>query len=443
MHSDLRMSNIERLPRAIQALALNAVAKTRTKRDVLYFGTAMDVQPLPSHRLACLPVYFINLDLDMIPTAQQLREPLEDNPTLSRDISCAAISLDALGRLDNLGDSDVGISLWPRVWGWFQFIRMHRDYLSAIPLGPEVSLYVDLIRFIRRFHAHKETCALMSTTPHLWTCMIQAWSILPLIKDPGDRRTLLYVLSQFLSQSHARPNSGPLAEMVAAAGSVDDLARLVLDFVRTTITDPPAYPVVDLNNLLVFVVRAGGCDDDEFDLHFAPLTLALAVLEFEQELLKVILFLCKRPDDHTARVIRTCMMLIRHMVELSPPNMWLGVLLQRGLLRALILITQRTESRDSAAEKKLHQQVRGFLQEISLGLPYYHPMLAFNIALKQVEGSISRDAFKDHPLSGDWEQFLASARQFLDALDEFHSPSFFVSKACDNLQVSNSCYSIG
>ncbi|KAJ7613028.1 hypothetical protein FB45DRAFT_1065153 [Roridomyces roridus] len=446
MHPDLHMRNIERLPSATQTLALNAVAKARRHTDLLLLMKAMHTPPkLPtSQKLAFLPVFFSNLDLDMIPGQEQLEKLGHDSRRAreiicAQDIMCAEISLAGLGYFDCLG-GDVGISLWPRVWGWFQFIQQYRDHLSGVLLTPAVSFHVDLIRFIRVFRGHPETYDLMWTTPRFWTCILKAWSFLPLIEDYEERKLMLHTLAEFLGSSNARPDSELLAEMVEAAGSVDNLARLVLDFVRSIITLPlseHAHPVGYLSNILLFVTRAGGCPDGEFDLLFTPrqpLFSALFTLNFEQELLSAILFLCEHADPHTPRLLGTCMLLIRHMVVSSPPNMWLAVLLQRGILRALISVTPRTVSRGSRAETRLHDQVQAFLRDIPTGLVYYYPMLAFKKAFNEIQGSISRATFKDHSLSAEWEKFLASASEFLDALDEFHSPSFLISKACDNLQ---------
>ncbi|KAJ7614982.1 hypothetical protein FB45DRAFT_936558 [Roridomyces roridus] len=432
------MSSIARLPDSIQGIASRAAAPSRTRDDVSLARRFSNARRLSaSQRLGLLPVFFANLDVEKIPTSQQL-EDLGHSPTILEDISCAVISLDAVFHLDATGD--VGTSLWPRVWGWFEFLEMHRDHLPGISLDPETSSYFDFMCFIGCFRSHPATYDLLSTTPHFWTHIVKAWSLLPQMDDAGQRTMMLSTLGEFLSTSNARPDSELLAEMVEAAGSMNDLAGLVLNFVRTTITKPlfdPAYPVVYLNNILVFVVRAGACPDNEFDLIISPrrrLTTALYGLDFEKELVSAILFLCDRSDVHTLTVIGTCIMLLRHCVVVwTPANMWLDVWLQQGLFRALISITHRAGI-GYEAEGKLRERLRPFMREISAGLVYYFPTVAFKKAFKEARGLISEDTFKDHPLSAEWKHFLASGRDLLDALDEFNSPTFRTSKACDNLQ---------
>ncbi|KAJ7614985.1 hypothetical protein FB45DRAFT_1008571 [Roridomyces roridus] len=359
------------------------------------------------------------------------------------NLQCAIISLDSVLRLQLKGD--VGSSLWPRVWGWFEFIEMHRDYLSAadIPLVPEADTYCTFMAFISVFRGHPATYDLMSTTPQFWTAIVKAWSLAPQMDDAAgevaeaERSVVLHIVAEFLVASDASPDSRILAEMIEAAGSIDHLARLVLEFIRVTITQPlpaSATPASYLNNLLFFAMRAGVSRDKESDMTRRRLIFVLCELDLHRELLSVILFLCDCADPRTWAVLGQCVRLMRYIVTLSRPNMWLDALLQRGLLRALILVTQRADINHDEVEAKLREPLRAFLHDIASGLVYYHPMVAFEKAFKEAQGSISPDTFKDHPLSADWKDFLSSAHELLGVLEDFQSPSFHTSKACDNLQ---------
>ncbi|KAJ7614972.1 hypothetical protein FB45DRAFT_1064585 [Roridomyces roridus] len=398
-----------------------------------------------SQRAAFLPVWFANLNLEKIPTSEQLEKMYRGSTTVE-NIQCAVLSVDSILRLQL--KEDVGTSLWPRVWGWFEFIEIHRAYLTAadIPLVPETNAYCTFMSFISAFRGHPATWNLMSTTPQFWARIVKAWSLLPQMNDvagevaEAERSLMLHIVAEFLAASKASPDSGILAEMIEAAGSIHDLARLVLEFMRVAITQPlpeSASPASYLNNLLVFAVRAGVCRDRGSVMPRRPLISALCELDLHVELLGVLFFLCDRSEPDTWMVLGACVRLMRYIVNSSRPNMWLGPLLQRGLLRALILVTHRAGIDHDEAEPRLREPLRTFLHDITSGLVYYHPIVAFEKAFKEAQGSISADTFKDHPLSADWKVFLSSAHELLGVLEDFHSPSFRTSKACDNLQVGH------
>ncbi|KAJ7614970.1 hypothetical protein FB45DRAFT_1064583 [Roridomyces roridus] len=448
MHPDLDVRSIRLLPVNFQSLTSTAAAASRTFLDVLLVKTLSHTDPLSaSQRSLLLPVWFANLDLEKIPTSDQL-EDMHGGSAIVEDIQCAIISVDSIMRLRLKGD--VGTSLWPRVWGWFEFLEMHRNYLSAadIPLLPEIDAYCTFITFVSFVRVHPATYDLMSTTPQFWGFIVEAWSLIPQMDDTAGeaaeavRAIMLHVVAQLLVASKASPDSQILAEMIEAAGSIDHLARLVLEFIRVTITEPlpdSASPASYLQNLLFFAIGAGVCQDKESDMTSRRLISALCELDLNRELLSVIFFLCDRSDPDAWIVLGLCVWLMRYMVNLSRPNMWLDALLQRGLLRALILVTHRAGIDSDEVEPRLREPLRAFLRDVTSGLVYYRPIITFEKAFKEAQGSISADTFKDHPLSADWKHFLTATRDLLDALEGFHSPSFRTLKACDNLE----CGSIG
>ncbi|KAJ7614178.1 hypothetical protein FB45DRAFT_938154 [Roridomyces roridus] len=124
-------------------------------------------------------------------------------------------------------------------------------------------------------------------------------------------------------------------------------------------------------------------------------------------------------------------MLVRRMIKPSPARWWLNAVLERGLLRALILITLRCNPRGW----KLQHQVGYFLRLfLPAGLVYFHAVVAYGKALEDAQALLLGDVLKKNPLYGPchWEEFFACADERLEVLTEYQSSS--LQKACDNTE---------
>ncbi|KAJ7609886.1 hypothetical protein FB45DRAFT_1066448 [Roridomyces roridus] len=114
MHPALQMKNITQLPPSIRDVASKAAGNSRTSKDVAAARNLLNVYPRLSsfQRFALLPVFFVNLDPEKIPTAEDL-DTSRRRPAIREEVLCALSALDAVL---NLGaPEDVGPSLWPRV----------------------------------------------------------------------------------------------------------------------------------------------------------------------------------------------------------------------------------------------------------------------------------------------------------------------------------------
>ncbi|KAJ7609888.1 hypothetical protein FB45DRAFT_1066450 [Roridomyces roridus] len=442
MHPVLQMKNIRRLPPSIRDIVSKAAGKSRTSTDVATARRILDVHPSlsSSQRLAFLPVFFANLDPEKIPTSDDLDNPLRQ-PVTREDVLCALSSLDAV--LNLTAPEDVGPSLWPRVWAWFDFVHVHRDLFIGIGVTgfpPEKIFYLNFIKFVDAFRCHSATRTVISTGPRFWACLVKGWMFLPEIDDPL-RTTLLQTLADFFGGMIAHPEASSVEAMVQAAGSVEDLASLILLFVRTTINGPllgTAIPVTYIHHILLFITSADGCPPrlvGHPSARLGPLIISLCLQDFPSELVSTLLFLCDRwqHDEQAPMVIENCITLLEHMILRLPANVLLSALIDRGLLRALALITLKCGSGTEARRVKLHYQIRSFLHQIlPAGLAFYHVVSSFEKSYPALDEIVSQQDFKGSPLSGEWDDFCILAEDRAAVLDEYFSDDYVASKACDN-----------
>ncbi|KAJ7612744.1 hypothetical protein FB45DRAFT_1009316, partial [Roridomyces roridus] len=427
-----------------QRIAFLAASDARRLAHVQNARDLMDIPSLSSSQwIAFLPVFFAVLDPARIPHPDILEE-LAKHAKAQEDIACASVALDGIFRLGGQGDR--GLFLWPRVWQWVEFIHTYREQLGEIELIPEITFYFDFIDFARTLQSQSDAFALMTETRGFWACIVQSWTFLAEERDgyPRDCSILLSNLGAFLGESGLRSHPERLEEMIDAAGSMDQLAGLVVEHIRTVINHPASdgqRPVEDLYRILSFVAAADQIPEESghncVGRPLGPLGAALYTRGCAEEVVEAIFFLCDSEDSAMNYVLHQCVMLLAGMILTSPVTLR-HELLERGLLRALVTITLQYEAREW---QWIYENVRFFLYYLlPTSLVYFRAVLAYRDALKEVQDLISGDDFKNTGLFGEWENFLASAEERLEALAEFQSASFKPQKACDNREVNRSFF---
>ncbi|KAJ7614192.1 hypothetical protein FB45DRAFT_1064977 [Roridomyces roridus] len=420
---------------ALAAAETRTCAQVQHARDLVHTSTLSNRQ-----RLAFLAVFFPVLDPARIPRLEE--EASADDKTLD-NILCAGVALDAMFRLQAQGD--IGLSLWPRVWPWVEFMRTHRDHLQdKINFPSERSFHFTFILFVGGFRDHPATYALMSGTPGFWACLLMAWTFLTQLDSPYECFMVLDNLGWFLANSGVRTHPERLEEMIDAAGSFIRLAGLVADFLRTfvkyytpEIDQAPHQPIL---RLLTFIDEVDqfprDCGNEATSVPIGPLGFVLyTYTDFAREIVSAVLLLCDRQEREAGRVINECLILVRRMIGTSPVTVWLIDLLESGVFRALVLITLRCHQRGW----KLEHHVRYFLMLLlPASLVYFRSVVAYGNALKDVQDLLSGHAFKRTPLYAmcKWEEFLASANERVEVLAEYQSSASVVQKACDNRKCS-------
>ncbi|KAJ7609875.1 hypothetical protein FB45DRAFT_943144 [Roridomyces roridus] len=441
MHPALQMRTIKQLPPSIRDIVSRIAKASRTSSEVAAARQILlDVPSLtPAQRLAFLPAFLANLDPDKVPRSEQL-DDANLRPAIRKEVECAVISMDAIFNSMSI-PKDVGPSLWPRIWAWFNFVHVsglkELFLLLGIRMYSEDEFYVDFMIFVNAISEHKPTHTLVATTPGFRACLVKAWECLPEIDKPAIRTILLHTLSDFVGNITA---PSQFKEVLEAAGSIDHLASLVLLFVRTGITGPlleSSQPAMYIHNFLGFVVSGADCPEEttgEGAKPLGPLLAALCGQNFPQELMDVILFLCDRWEDkHVPTVTDAFLRLVRHILQCLSANIWLPRLIERGLLRALALVTLKWGAGVENSELQLDDQVRVFLHHIlPAGLVFSRSVSAFQESYAELIELTSQDDFKQSPLFDEWDGFCIAAKERVGVLNASMSDDFVTYKACDN-----------
>ncbi|KAJ7612208.1 hypothetical protein FB45DRAFT_1009417 [Roridomyces roridus] len=424
MHHDLHLRNLDRLPVSIRRVASLAAAETRTLAQVIHARDLMETPTLArSQQMAFLAVFFPVLDPARIPRLEELSAKAKE------DVSCADVALNAMFQLRKQGD--IGLSLWPRVWPWVDFIHTHRQQLEdRIEFLPEQDFYASFSLFLGSYFDHPATYELISAAPGFWACVVKFWTFLTQFDTPDH---MLAHLGGFLAESGVRSHPERLEEMIDAAGSISRFAGLVEDFIRTVVKHhtSDAWGLLDnIAHITGFIDDADqfpqDCSGDPMSVPLGRLGVALYThSNCAEELVAAVLFLCDNHEERATVAIDRCLMLVRRMIIASPAKLWLSKLFKRGLLRAFFLIALRSDTRGGPLE---HQVLYFLVLVLSPALVSFDAVAAYRDALEEVQDLLLGDKFKKRApkLYETWQTFLTITEERCEAL------TFVAQKACDN-----------
>ncbi|KAJ7508191.1 hypothetical protein B0H11DRAFT_1966840 [Mycena galericulata] len=252
MHPAVNIKSFKSLPPSIRRVAEAACTHNCPLEHVERARDFLMRRDVPhSQQLAFLPVLFCNLDPAGIPTGEALK--VLDRCT--RDtVSRASVSLDGLSCI--FPPVAAGVSLWPRVWPWIDFMDTNWDHLSGVSLRPKFNFYFDFIKFCGWFHKHPETSELMSGTAGFRVLIARTWRFLPAIPEPR-RELLIGDLGTLIAHSSLRDPHNLSELLEGAGGTVDGLASLVVDYLRAvaerTLPLTPSSTAIDVLRILYFV----------------------------------------------------------------------------------------------------------------------------------------------------------------------------------------------
>ncbi|KAJ7612216.1 hypothetical protein FB45DRAFT_1118014 [Roridomyces roridus] len=383
-------------------------------------------ETIGSQRQAFLAAFFPVLDPARIPHLEEFSA----NSKAKEDIACADVAVNAMFDIPNEGD--IGLSLWPRVWPWVDFIHTHRQHLEdRIDFLPEIVFYSCFIIFVGLLSDHEATRQLIFATPGFWACLTKSWTFLTQLNIEIQGFVVFTYIGRFIVESSVRSRPERLEEMIDAAGSINHFAGLVVDFIRTVLkycmSDLTRSPLDHIEYLMLFLD-----DADQFP-KIARMSAYLCPSVHWVSRLRLRTRTGRRVGDGPMSTARTA---YGHYIF----GEVLAQQLERGLLRALMLITLHCHAR----AWKLENHVLFFLDHlIPGGLVYFDAVAACRDALKEVQdlrlGLLGDDLKRRAPvLYGTWQRFLATAEERCGALTKYKSPSFRARKACD----SQTCDSI-
>ncbi|KAJ7676785.1 hypothetical protein DFH06DRAFT_1169030 [Mycena polygramma] len=276
---------------------------------------------------------------------------------------------------------------------------------------------------------------LMSSTPEFWTMIARIWTFAP--KVPALRREILLSdLSGFIADSNPG-NPDHLSQLIdGAGGTVDDLAKLVVEFIRDVAgrSKPliAASPATDISRLVDFVKEADsypGTPGAWLSSPLTPLSTEMLFQEAINALIAAMFSLIRMPVPETAEALKQCFTLLERLLLSVPGYTWLEEALDRGLLQVIV------ESATLACASQLHRHLHFFLaQLIPQGLVFFHNVLQLGSAIDGVLPLVVTDDFRACEVctSSDWENFMTVASERMEIFDGLDDT--VASKACDNLK---------
>ncbi|KAJ7438366.1 hypothetical protein B0H11DRAFT_2254649 [Mycena galericulata] len=383
--------------------------------------------------MAFLPVFFVNLDPDGIPSSAELEV---FRPHTMDTVSRAVVSLDAISRI--YPPIDFGLTLWPRAWPWLDFIHTHWTNLPGVPLIPESTFYANFIKFSGNFHDHPDTYSIMSATSGFRVMVSKAWTFLPAIAEPR-RELLLSDLSGFIADS-SPGNPANRAELLeGAGGTLDDLASLVVEYLYAVAKqDSPLIPgstASHISRLLSFLKAFDLYPDSVEDQEWKTVPLGPLVHEsllrnkFMEALVAAMVTLAGTPGPETRDALDECFMLLGRILLSAGGHLWLGTALQSGLLRVIVICATAKYG------VRIHRHFRFLLcRIIPTAFLYYHNVVQLEIALADIDDLVSADTFRESKIFGDWETFVAVAEERIEVLSDLEGGEYMACKACDNLK---------
>ncbi|KAJ7676657.1 hypothetical protein DFH06DRAFT_1317276 [Mycena polygramma] len=252
MHPTLRIENLGRLPFPFQRFADAACTPARIIEDIMCTQYALTLIK-PAERVGLLPVFYLNLDPGRMPSADQIDR---FTPTTRTDITSAAFSLVTILQID--APRAVALEMWPRIWSWFNFIDTYRDYFPDTELPSQKNLFTYFLVFTRHLYEDRSAYSGLLSTAGFARTIVKAWTFLSTLEETNLVARVLGDLSLFMLDTTEGLTPENLDEVLeGAGGSFDDLARLMLTFLRLIVPPPPAvmteHQVSKFRSLLFFL----------------------------------------------------------------------------------------------------------------------------------------------------------------------------------------------
>jgi hypothetical protein len=382
-----------------------------------------------------LPVFFINIDPAQIPTSEEM-DPL--HPDTRKRLSCAVLSLRAVFSMGP--PEDTGPTLWPRVWPWIYFIYEHQEHLPTACLKAPELLWTQFLIFVSHIYG-PPISVLVSSTPGFRVLLAKAWTVMPQLKQTQAFEPCLKYVSGFLGNLDFRDpvNFNELVD--GAGGSVDDLARLVVQYVYDVVEGQTSWEFGSqgyyIRSLIHFIQgrHASVHGDTDTTQHASLPPLHEKFLDTLHQHKFVAAFvvgmssLCKMDtEEDTEESFRESFELLERLLNTPSRYRWLPDAIGAGLLRMLAACT-------TLFAPRLDYYLRYLLNKLlPEGLVYYHVVKAMRQALVDVAHISSDEEFKALEIFDDSDIFLDLAERRVRLKEELMD-DLVSTKACDNIEV--------
>jgi hypothetical protein len=334
-----------------------------------------------------LPVFFHNLNPADIPTSDEL-----DNfrPNTSENVMRAMLALDTIFRIRP--PPEVGVSLWPHVWPWFYFIHTYWAHLPGIHIVPENRFYVDFLLFAGGFRDLSLSCSVMLATPGFKVIIAKVLSFLPGLEEP-NLEAVLDCISNFIGHFNFS-NPANLSELMeGAGGTIDDLAGLVVQYIRIVVGRHPQY----IRGICFSLRDAEPSLETKQQRSLPPLGALHSILLYHGlvgALVAAMLSVSTTAGPETGFVLDECFMLLERILLAPPGYLWIEEAMDAGLIE--VIVSCATGARIRQVTLHLHS----FLDLVfPAGLLSYYTLHQFRCSYARIQELVSTEEFQTCDIS--------------------------------------------
>ncbi|KAF7302954.1 hypothetical protein MKEN_01258000 [Mycena kentingensis (nom. inval.)] len=456
MHRSLSLARLDVLPVSVKRIALLACKGTATEdhydRLVDFFIRA----PRPQ-KAAFLPVCYLLLDPELIPVdAGSGDTNVSDNhkELLQR---CFTFLDKVLFRI-RMPPLAAGPDLWPRAFAWFLFFHNNWHLVAPFGIEPSAELYGEFLCFASMFQDDSlENGGYATSTPGFRTVFVIAWKqYLPLLTDDLRRQLFLDRVYHFLSRFD-KETPDNMAEIVDAAGSLDALAGLVVDFLsiiarRTEIVQSSNLQAIE--STISFIARFDfqGLSPAARERHdesnwlatpIGPFALSLSGRDVVSEIIRAIFSLLSQTfpaesHSHVGDTLWACFILLERLIIPAAGDMICWEALEAGLLKAIILVS--TSPYHHAVRANLR---RTLTKWIPLDLIYADTAEIVSDMLPAVDELVNTPEFQQSTTFPHWTTFEAFADKAIGDFEDAVHYGAMDERTCDNIEVNSSSLTNG
>ncbi|KAJ7176361.1 hypothetical protein C8R43DRAFT_1102288 [Mycena crocata] len=388
MHQSLEISNLNRLPFSSRRVATAVCAPHASQDDIDRFADLEETFSGPK-LIAFLPVYYVLLDPERIPSSDQLDAP---SPAMIRTIDAALIAIESVFVVapspDSAPESTVDLDpICPNI---------PRSSCSEEALGIGC---LTLAEDIGAQESHPNQQRILSS-PGFQTLMVRTWAgILGRPKDTTHQAVAVYQVFKFMKLG--LPHF--VEDMIDGAGGSVDLADMVMRHLAVADLDADIrlshLQLALLEAILPFLVDVTGKFSTEGE-ETRPLCCALVERGLVEELTTVASFMTRR------------------IYRLVPDAV------RGGLLGAIVTCAERdfpgsvNDRLSFLLDKVLGPATTSCEVLADIGTAYF---------------AVSTDRLIHSKIGGSWSQFAATVKLRLSVLRSFDSQEILSFRVCDNI----------
>ncbi|KAJ7102715.1 hypothetical protein C8R44DRAFT_887461 [Mycena epipterygia] len=386
---------------------------------------------LKAESLLLLPVFHANLELSTMPSTDEMDVPSLAPKTVERILK-AVRALDGIASVHGIVPAS-GVDIWPRFWGWTDFVNTYRDSFPHAPT--EMRLGMRILRLVTHLRPDERTLHLIDTTRGLRALITKTWVLLQRVNL--EKRAIAFKqLTPFL-HFHMMPSDPVhLEEIIEGAdGSLDTLASLVVNHLNhltsTTGTAESAETLDFFEDVFMFVYQLDDQPDPfsgPVEGKHSPICAALLSNGIVPALASAIKVLAEAAETRKSSVIvNHLIVMLKKKLYTFPVDRWIAQAIDAGFLRGLVChIGRGTGPMDVETITTI------FELTLAPSTVYYSVVSKLRVAVHHVEDLVATSKFKRSKAFKSWQALQDIAEERLRVLEYFRDN--MSKRACDNLE---------